>query len=692
MQFFPLLRTKLYRPRTTRELVGRPRVRDLLDCAPDPSLTLVCAPAGFGKTTILNDWLENCSSPNAWLSLDERDSDLGIFLAYFIAAVRTLFPSACAGTEQLLRAPALPPLARLVTALGNDLDCLGDDPTPIVEGARILKDAPDDERSSGNGHPGFGDGGRFIVVLDDYHALKGREVHTFLSELLAHPPRPLHLVICTRQEPPLPLYALRAQGKMTEIRAKDLRFTPDEVGAFMEHSLGVRLGQAAVATLAERTEGWATGLRLAALSISAGANLIDPEVPVLTEDRYALDYLLNEVLDKVPLATQQFLLKTSILERLSGPLCDAVVGPAVPGWDGQAYLDWLVRENVFTFTLDDEGTWFRYHHLFLKLLRSQMERQYALEDIEELHWLASSWFADNGLIDEAIEHALVSGDDLLAVRLLEANRYQAMDQEQWRRLEHWLSLFPSRLIDSQPELLLLEAWILQKQWRFTDLAPCLNRIEALLGRALPAESRYTRPRAELDVLQCVLSYYVGEAEQTSRHAESALEGTSGDCSFVRGTAWFYQAGARQMKGDLQGALEVLQSGLEENRLRCNRLPMRLYTGLSIVYWNSTDLQNLLRVADQFRLASEQHDLAEATCWAYYFQGCALYQMNDLSGAEAAFSEVVARRYLAHGFAFSQSAFGLASIHLARGESKRAREMVDSVGTYALEISNSRIAA
>jgi LuxR family transcriptional regulator, maltose regulon positive regulatory protein len=236
-----ILRTKLYRPRATGDLIPRARVRLMLDSQLDRTVTLVCAPAGFGKTTLLSDWLESSPNPNAWLSLDEHDSDLGRFLSYFIAAVRTSFPSACGETLALLHAPVLPPPGPLVTVLVNDLDALAEDPRLPA-------------------------GQRFVLVLDDYQLVSEPGVHTLLSELLRHPPRALHLVLSARQDPPFPLHALRARGELGEIRTQDLRFTPEEIAAFMEQALGSPLDRDALAALVERTEGWATGLRLAALS------------------------------------------------------------------------------------------------------------------------------------------------------------------------------------------------------------------------------------------------------------------------------------------------------------------------------------------------------------------------------------------------------------------------------------------
>ena len=306
-----LLRTKLYRPRATGDLIHRPRMCELLDRYLDRAVTLVCAPAGFGKTTLLSDWLEHSPVPSAWLSLDKSDGDLGVFLSYFVAAIRTLFPAACGDTLAMLDAAVLPPLDPLVTTLANDLDRLADDPTP-----------PSPQR--------------FVLVLDDYHLIRESAVQTLLVELLHRPPRTMHLVLSARQEPPALLQTLRARGDLGEIRVRDLRFTSEEIALFMQQALGTPLDAETLANLAERSEGWGTGLRLAALTLSAGGDIAGQQGASAADNRYVLDYLLNEVLSRVPAATQDFLLKTSILDRLCGQLCDAVSGPVAPEWDGRA--------------------------------------------------------------------------------------------------------------------------------------------------------------------------------------------------------------------------------------------------------------------------------------------------------------------------------------------------------------------
>ena len=418
-----------------RTWCDRARVRERLGHSLDRSLTLVCAPAGYGKTTLLSEWLAGSGHPYAWLSLDESDDDLAVFLNYFIAAIRTAYPQACADTLGLLAAPELPPPTRLAHTLANDLEALPCQPGPA-------------------------DGRCCILVLDDFHLLRNEAIAALLGEIWRHPPRTVHLILSTRRDPPLPLDVLRARGELSEIRVQELRFTRDEVAVFMQQATGLPLDEQAIALLAERTEGWPAGLRLAALTLTTHDDIYGHLAELPADNRYVMDYLMGEVLSHIPAATQEFLLKTSILDRLSGPLCDAVTGVAAAPWNGQAYLEWLAQAGLFTWSMDPQQQWYHCHHLFRRLLRIQLEQRHSPEEIAKLHIRASAWLAGNGFVDEAIEHSLTAGDVAEAIRLVETHRHAAMNQERWPDLQRWLGRLPRQVIDEHPELVLAEAWLL----------------------------------------------------------------------------------------------------------------------------------------------------------------------------------------------------------------------------------------
>ncbi|MCU0501912.1 MAG: hypothetical protein MUC51_09125, partial [Anaerolineae bacterium] len=421
-----LLRTKFHKPRVLADLIDRLSLKARLDSGWDRSLILVAAPAGFGKSTLLSAWLDACACPNAWLSLDEHDNDPGVFLAYFLGAVRTIFPNALAATHALLSGVSLPPLTVIVRSLLNDLDELGRD---------------------------------FILVLDDYHIISEPSVHSLLAALLQHPLHRMHLVIVTRQDPPLPLRMLRARGQVTEIRGQDLRFSAPEIAKFMEQTLGAPLGDEAIAVLAEKTEGWAVGLRLATLTLRYSGEIDGQIARLHAENQFVMDYLINEVQSHIPPAIQSFLLKTAILDRLCEPLCLEVIGPDRVECQPQTCLEWLEQNGMFTTALDTQGQWYRYHHLFQELLRARLMRQSSADEVAVLHLRASAWLARNGFIEEALQHALASRDTAAAVRLMAQHRHALMNDEQWLLLHRWLRLFPAETVAAYPDLLLLSAWI-----------------------------------------------------------------------------------------------------------------------------------------------------------------------------------------------------------------------------------------
>ena len=373
-----LLETKFYVPRPRRGLVQRPRLSERLDRGTASKLTLVSAPAGFGKTTLLTEWL--AASPAvpgnerlaAWLSLDRADNDPASFWAYVIAALRTVASGVGESALALLHAPPPPPIETVLTVLLNDL-------------AAIAADV--------------------VLVLDDYHVIDAPEVQDGMAFLLDHLPPGLHVVIASRADPALPLARLRARGELAEIRAAELRFTPDEAAAYLNEMMGLELTARDVAALEARTEGWIAALQLAALSMQGRDDVAGFIAGFAGDDRYVVDYLAEEVLQRQTDRVQAFLLQTSILGRLSGPLCDAVTGHG----GGKAMLEALDRGNLFLVSLDDRRRWYRYHHLFADVLQARLLDEQPGQ-MPELHRRASAWYEQNGEQSLAIGHALAAGD------------------------------------------------------------------------------------------------------------------------------------------------------------------------------------------------------------------------------------------------------------------------------------------
>src|SRR5215213_284036 len=379
----PVLGTKLHPPRPRRRLVQRARLTDRMraDGGEGPRLVLVAAPAGFGKTTLLAQWLAAAqgSQPRvAWLALDPGDADLRLFLTDLVAAVQTVEPEAGVDALELLEAGAATPPDAVLVSLINDLEVLA---------------------------------GPTVVALDDYHVIDGAAVHEAVTFLLDNLPPQVTLAMTTRADPPLSLSRLRARGELVEVRAADLRFTTDEAQVFLNEVMGLQLEPALVAALEARTEGWVAGLQLAALSARSRAGADgSADVAGFVESfsgshRFVLDYLVEEVLARQPDEVRAFLLDTCVLDQLTGGLCDALTGRC----DGQSMLETLERENLFVVPLDDERRWYRYHHLFADALRARLTARFA-DRVGALHAAASRWLAEKGLLGDAVRHAIASGD------------------------------------------------------------------------------------------------------------------------------------------------------------------------------------------------------------------------------------------------------------------------------------------
>ena len=642
----------------------RPRLVGLLDRGSDVPLTLISAPAGSGKTTLICDWLTTCSCPSVWVSLDEGDSSLAVFLGYFVTAIRSVIPDALAKTFGILQTAQLPSTPVLACQLINEIESLCD-------------------------HLLLANGGRLVVVLDDYHLLQGQAVNELLSDVLRYPPRCLQLVLVTRSDPALPIASMRARGQVAEIRRQDLRFSSGETREFLQQATQKVVSDEVAATLMEKTEGWITGLHLVVLSQKYSDSLEIVSSPISSE-RYLTEYLLNEVVSGQPREIQDYLLKTSVLKRLCRPLCEAVTGLSDSVHDGQDILEWLVQADLFIVTLHDQPQWYRYHHLFRQFLRNRLAQQFSTAQISDLHRRASDWYVTNGFVEDAIEHALAAGDEIVAVQIIESNRQETMNQEHWQRLEHWLDLMPRRLIDERPELLLLETWILQKQWRIADLPAHLDRVDLLMESTPLSELDAERLRSEIDTLRSMVSYNMLDGERSLAFAARALKALPMAYSSARSLAWMYHGGGLQAMGEIEGGIAILHEALKEDRFHSNAFIRYVMIGLCFLHWMAADLPSMNRSATLFlKLAKERH-LVESIIWARHFRGCAAYQANDLIAAERDCTWVYEQRYLAHGHPFTQSAYGLASIYITRGENKRANAVVESVLAYGLEINNSRV--
>ncbi len=657
----PLLNTKLHRPPIDRIHVHRPHLLERLGQCRHRPLTLVSAPAGYGKTTLISSWLEACDIPGAWVSLDEKDNDLRIFATYFVSAVQSLFPEACRNTQRLLKSVDLPPLMNLSNMLLGELD-------------RIEQP--------------------FVVVLDDYHLIKEKDIHNLVSPMLERPLRFFHLVIIGRRDPSFPISAMRARAQVTEIRARDLRFSLAETESFFNQTLGIQIDAATTAVLEKKTEGWVTGLRLAAISMRQRTD-IDPKLLEPHVDaQFVMEYLFSEVFSSQPPAISRYLLGSAILDRFCGPLCEAVCEPGaepfaceISGWD---FIAWLKKENLFVIPLDTEKRWLRYHHLFRKLLFNQLKRQFSAEDIKALHSQASAWFADNGLVEEALQHALAAGKADTACRLVARFSPQLLNDQQWVRLERCLSQLPRDQIERDPAMLLLGAWLHLGRHNFSGVTDCVERAEALASNLSPNTLvNLEHLPGQLETFKGSLLYIAAEGEKALACLQRSIKKIPSHHKRAHLLAHTGQILAHQMIGKLETGLSVYQKAMDRHINRDHNYHAMFLGKLGLANWVDADLIALKQTAESIlEIAKKAKQSAISPFYGLYFMGIIHYQRNELRYAEEKLAEVVNAHYAASPYNFAHSAFALALTHQVQGKPGRAREISRTVVSDSIETNSS----
>ncbi len=543
----PILATKLYIPPPRPKVVLRPRLVERLNEGLRQNqgfgrkLTLISASAGFGKTTLVSEWVAGCErlEPKvrvAWLSLDEGDNDPTRFLTYLVAALQTISANIGAGVLSVLQSPQPPPIESILTALLNEI-------TTVLN--------------------------NFVLILDDYHVIDAKPVDAStsvdeaLTFLVEHLPSQMHLVIATREDPHLPLARLRARGQLTELRAADLRFTPAEAAEFLNRVMGLSLSAEDIALLATRTEGWIAGLQMAALSLQGRSDTASFIQAFTGSHRFVLDYLVEEVLQRQPDRVRSFLLQTAILDRLSGPLCDAVTERE----DGREMLDALERGNLFVVPLDDKRQWYRYHHLFADVLQARLMEE-CPNEVPTLHRRASAWYEQNDLPSDAIRHALAAEDFQRAAGLLELV-WQAMDiSYQSATWLGWVKALPDELIRARPVLSVGYAWALLDggemeacETRLRDAERCLEstdnvneRLEDPAAEMVVAdEEQFRSLPASIATARAYRALALGDVPGTVKYARQALKLTPEEDHLRRTQATALLGLAQYASGDLEAA-------------------------------------------------------------------------------------------------------------------------------------------
>jgi LuxR family maltose regulon positive regulatory protein len=696
----PLLTTKLYIPPVRREWVPRPRLLARLNDGLDHKLTLISTPAGFGKTTLLSGWTRQSAFPVAWVSLDEGDNDPARFWAYVIAAVKKIHKGIGDSALAALQSPQLPQMEGLLNGLLNEIAQVSD-PT--------------------------------VLVLDDFHVIADGAIHEGLTFLLDNVPPQMHLILSSRADPPWPLARLRARREMIELRTIDLRFTDDEAASFLNEAMKLDLSPGDIAALEERTEGWIVGLQMASLAMQAqlstrGRREVSGFIKAFSgSHRFILDYLVEEVLDQQSPDVQEFLLKTSILERMTAPLCDAVTASD----DSQTILAQLDQANLFVVPLDDERCWYRYHQLFADLLRSRLQ-QTQPDGIPALHRRASEWHESSGQIVEAVGHALLAGDVEWIERLIAGNALAVIYHGELATVARWLDALPEEVMRSRPRLGVAQAWVLAYAGQIDGIEALLGDAErALVGpgehteapRLSPAEGRqiaghiaairayvaalrddWSRatelarealdllPEEDLTVrgwtaalLGDVLRSQADFAAAAQAFAEAIALSRAAGNSYLEVDVLWEQALLHLAQGQLRNAMgtceEALQVADQSTRQGGRQLPVTgyIYTLMSEVLCEWNDLETALRYGQEGLELCQRWGQADALTHGYYRLARVLHAAGKTDDALHAVQEA---RRMARGLGASYvitAGAHEARIRLAQGDVTAAARWVQESG-------------
>ena len=645
----PILRTKLHRPPVPAYHVHRRELLGRLGKDFHRPLVLISAPAGYGKSTLVSHWLDRCDRPGAWVSLDETDNDLRQFISYLVAAVQTIFPKTAGNTKALLNAANLPPATVLAANLVNDLHRIGQD---------------------------------FIVVLDDIHCIQKTSVLDFLKMLLRHPSRFMQLVLVGRRDPTMPIASLRAKSLLTEIRMRDLRFTVEESVQFLESSFGQPIEKSVAVALAQKTEGWITGLRLAALAMSGHETSDHKWLELKGTTRFVVDYLVSEVLNRQPAGIRDILLNTAILDRFCAPLCEAVCrseGTKDPKKiDGRRFVAWLCEHNLFVIPLDMENRWFRFHHLFKDLLRRQLKRQRKPAEIDELYNRASVWLEENKLIEESIRCAVSSGDISGAADIVERHRHAELNQDRWYVVDQWLGLVPKDIRRRRPGLLLAQAWTALHRYRVADLPPMLEQIASHLSNDGPL-------LGELHALWGSVHFWSGDGASSLAACEKAQRQLKGNRDLISGHLEMHLGLARAMNGQGKLAIRVLEDRIQDAGSQKGIYLSRLIAGLVFVFQMSGDLNRARQEARRLRTVAKKNGIDYTAAIGVYTEAWSHLHAHNLDQALRHFAVAVQQPYILHTRVAMDAFAGLAVTQQLMHQHQEADETIIRLQDFAREI-------
>ncbi len=654
-----VLHTKLYRPGVPKSLIARPRLFAKLDAGLDGPLTLVTAPAGFGKTALVSSWLQaldkdpDSSWISAWLTLDERDKDRDVFLKYFVAALRTIFPEACTETLDLLNAQRQVPTRILLNTLSNEIDALPR---------------------------------RFVMVMDDLHTAHGQSMSDTLNQWFQHWPRQMHLVLISRFNPPLPLTSLRAKGFLTEIRSSDLRFSRAEADEYFSHALRLPLDELTLGLLQERLEGWIAGLKIAMLFLGEQKSINDLVATLLDHDTtFITDYLIKEVIADQPPQIQRFLLKMSILNQFSVSLAEALMDDDDGEYNAQECIDYIKTADLFLIQLDKQQEWYRFHHLFRDALRQKLSGTMPASQIKKMHARIADWFFAHNLSDQAIYHAMEASDLERATSYMEQTLCDILNREDRAALQDRLQLIPEELIAKSPSLLVMRAYLYAFRWEIGRMIQATRQAIALIDKNDPSESTQIL-LALTGVLEGSAYYDSNQYDQVISNNGRVLSELPVQWQYARGIAASYIGMGMHAAGRPEAAQQFLSGQYESYRDKGDSYALRILMAVAINHIQSGNYENAERTAHTILRQADQSHLPVMKGWGYYLLGFLNYEWNELKKAADYFDRAIDLFYTTQLAVVRNSMMGQAWTCQALGRPTEALQIISRLSDLDLEVS------
>ncbi|MDX2430230.1 MAG: response regulator, partial [Bacteroides sp.] len=608
-----MLNTRLYRPRISDDQIPRHDIINQLEKNLGKTLTLVAAPAGYGKSIVVSQWVESSSALHSWISIDDTFNDLNTFLTYFHAALDKISPGSWNKTENLIHASDLPPLEVISNTLINELNQIQQP---------------------------------YILVMDDYHLIHNMEIHRLINEVLRFPPKYMHLCIITRRDPPIDLLNLRTHQGLNEIRMQELAFSENEVRMLMQIRLDIDLSEENSLLLQEKTEGWIVGIRLALYAMKSsedGTRIISK----LKGNFHAIsEFLLEEMLESQTPEVQELMLRTSLLDEFCIPLIEKVFVEQSEenfSFSIKEFIQILIQSNLFVVNLDLENHWFRYHHLVQDFLYIQLKKRYDEKELTAFHLLASKWYEANKMLDEAIQHSIVAGDTKRAAEIIGKHRLAIQETDNWVRLKKWLSLLPEELIESRPELLMAQIWVYFAQLDFQNIFDCLEKVQKIKTKQKVALSI----KGEINFFKGIISYFTGQATESLAYLQEAIKLIPDSYPQLRGEADLILSLSMHLNGNKKGALEYLDKLLMRSISMKATRSTKLWAGKAYIQLLEAQLQEALPCSQNLQRIGEKDKTVYPETWGIYIEAIVHFNRKDWVKAKIHLDLLLSKLYILH---------------------------------------------